>query len=429
MKARTPKLRSRLPVWALAVLCAGVAGPAAASSVTIELSNGYVYALDVRAVGATPGVPAHPYVAFSGLGYVLRQFDRESQWDWDARAGLLRVAVGDERFSLPSARAVVAINERRVPVSRPVRFSGGEIWIPVETCRLVVGSIEGLQIQEPAETISPGAAPTTASIVGSPDDALRGGLLTGQSGTDFPASAPLLAIPPPDVRVTWRVVLDPVLIDRQVETGGERASVRVSLAQIAERCASLLRDEGSMQPRLLTEHADATTPDLVLEWLAREPADLVVFLRLEVSPLCTDPGYMVLYAEESVDSLGLAGASQDPTGAMTAVPLARRYLPFQAGNRRLAEMIGAALDVDGLPEFRQRRVVPAPLYLLKRCSSRSAMVVFTFPERSPVLARLADSDFRETVASALAGALIALSRGYRGSAAARENGSREPFSP
>ena len=431
MKRRKRIIAWAPPVWLPAVVWAVLAQAAAGSSMTIELSSGYAYALDVRRISPAAGQPAYPYVAFSGLSYVLRRFDSRSQWDWDARTGLLRLAVAGQRFSLSSAQAFVAVNDQRVTVASPVRFLGGEIWIPVETCRLVVGSIEGLQVLVSEETIPPESAPTSAPIVGSPEDALRGSVLKDPAGHDvaeYASSAPLLAIPPPDVPTVWRVVFDPVLIGPSGGAGEIPPSIRASLAQIAERCASLLRDEGSMQPRVLTEHSEATSPDLVLAQLSREPADLIVFLRVEISPLRGAPGYLVLYADESVDSIDLVEAADDAEPAAgTAVPLARRYRPFQTGNRRLAETIGATLDANDLPDLRERLVLPAPLYLLKRCPARSAMIVFSFPEGSPELARLGASDFRETVASALAGALIAVSRSYRGAGASDENTAGEVF--
>jgi N-acetylmuramoyl-L-alanine amidase len=162
-----------------------------------------------------------------------------------------------------------------------------------------------------------------------------------------------------------------------------------------------------MQPFLLTEHDNATTPDLILEWIARRSPDVVVVLRVEVSALRAAPGYTILYSDESVDWLGLARPSAEPTTA-TVIPRNQSYLPFQVGNRQLAERIATAMAE--IPGFRDRLMLPAPLYLLKRCPARSALVALAFPERSSELGRLGDSGFREAVARALAGALIAFRR-------------------
>ena len=392
----------------LILLSLGLSLEARATSVTIELPTGAAFALDVRALDAGAGATSQPYIAFSGFGYVLRQFESRTQWDWDARTGLLRLAVGEQRFSFPSGRAVVAVNDKLVQVALPIRFVESEIWMPIDSVRLVVRSLEGLKWTDPRGPLSAVVAATSAPIVQSPEQALGVGLLAGPPpagpGT---ASSSTLAIPPPDVSSVWKVVFDPAFVETVGAAEGDAAAIRPALTQIADRCTNLLAEEGSMQPFLLTEHDNATTPDLILEWIARRSPDVVVVLRVEVSALRAAPGYTILYSDESVDWLGLARSSTEPT-TTTVVPRDQSYLPFQVGNRQLAERIATAMAE--IPGFRDRLMLPAPLYLLKRCPARSVLVALAFPERSSELARLADSGFRETVARALAGALIAFRR-------------------
>ncbi|MBM3335887.1 hypothetical protein FJY63_14605, partial [Candidatus Sumerlaeota bacterium] len=59
-----------------------------------------------------------------------------------------------------------------------------------------------------------------------------------------------------------------------------------------------------------------------------------------------------------------------------------------------------------VPGFRDRLVLPAPLYLLKRCAARSIMINLAFPEGSPAIENLAESGYRESLARTLADALI-----------------------
>lgn len=404
---RLPK-RFHLPT--LIALFFGLSGAALATSVTIELSNGAAYAIELRSLDSSTGATSQPYLAFSGLGYVLRQFDPRCQWDWDARTGLLRVSVGQQRFSLSSAaRADVVVNDKRVQVSSPIRFVESEIWIPLETVRVVVRSIEGLKLTEPT-TLAANTAPTSAPIVNTPEQALGTSLLPeGSKPAAFAGSATMTApvLPPPEVMAPWKAVFDPVLIKGTEEAEGEASALRPSLVLIGERCASVLNEEGSLQATLLSEHDEATSDDVILEWISRQPADVIIFLRFEVSPLRAQPGYTIFYADESVDWIGV----EKPAGERPSAALVSRdqsYLPFQTGSRQLAERIGAGLAT--APGFRDRLILPAPLYLLKRCSARSVMIVVSFPENSPELARLADNGFRELVARALAGALITFRR-------------------
>ena len=410
MAAVMQKPRSGLQMLLLAAMCAGFAARATATSVTVVLPSGAGYVLNVHLLEPAAGLAPQPYVAFSEFSAVLRQFDPQSQWDWDARTGLLRLAVADQRFSFPSARPFVAINDRLVQVAVPIRFAEGDIWMPLATFRLVVGSLEGLRLLEGDEHVAVRAPSTTAPIVFSPEQALGKGLLRDGSAlgaTDGFASAPMLAIPPPGAVPTWRVVLDPVLVNVSGAVEGDASSIRPALAQVAERCASILGEEGSMQPLLLTEHDVNTTAELILEWLSRQTPDLIVFLRLEISPLRASPGYMIIYSDESVDSLGLQEPFDTSSNAAIA-PRGQSYLPFQVGSRQLAATIGSALaEVAG---FRERLILPAPLYLLKRCPARSVMVIFVFPRGSNDVSRLADSGFRESLARALAGGLIAFHR-------------------
>jgi N-acetylmuramoyl-L-alanine amidase len=158
---------------------------------------------------------------------------------------------------------------------------------------------------------------------------------------------------------------------------------------------------------------------MILEWLSRHSPDVMVFLRLEATSLRTTPGYMILYSDESVDWLGVGR----PAGGTSSTAVVRRdqsYLPFQVGNRQLAEK--TALAMAEVPGFRDRTVLPAPLYLLKRCPGRSVMVSLAFPERSSDFSRLADSGFREAVARAIAGALIAFRREHVTPSAAHPSG-------
>jgi hypothetical protein len=411
-----------LRLFILIGLCLGLSAKALATSVTIELPDGAAFALDVRSLESGAGATSQSYVAFSGVRYVLQQFNSRTQWDWDARMGLLRLAVGEQRFSFPSGRAVVAVNDKLVQVALPIRFVEGEIWMPLGSLRLVVRSLEGLKVTEPIARLAVGGAATSASIVQSPEQALRGGLLSDGSKPglrDSGTSASTLAIPPPDVSPVWKVVLAPALIEATDAAPSDASAIRPALRQIAERCATILTEEGSMQPFLLTEHDDATTPDMILEWLSRRSPDLIVFLRVEASSLRAAPGYTILYTDESVDWLGV----EEPSGSTTSTAIVRRdqgYLPFQVGSRQLAEKIGSSMaEVSG---FRDKLILPAPLYLLKRCPARSVMIALAFPEQSPDLTRLADSGFRETVARALAGALIAFRREHVAPAGERLSG-------
>lgn len=405
-----------LAVACLAAATWALAGSAAATSLTVELSNGAAYALDVRMMEPEPGVPVQPYVAFSGLAYVFRQFDERSRWDWDARTGLLRLVVGDRRFSFSSAQPVIVIDDRKRDVACSIRLSEGELWMPIDTLRLTIGSIEGIRLAGESHLAATRVGLTSASIVRTPEQALRNALMPERARpavANAAATGVLLNIPPAEIGPPWKVVLDPVLVE-SAGAGPTGARIRAALVQLADRCANMLGEEGSMEPFVLTEHDEATTPDVILQLVAQRSADVVVFLRLEVSPYHSVPGYAVLYVDESIDWEGI-DEPVDKSSSTATLVLSRIYLPFQAGNRRLAEAIGRALAE--VPHLRQRLVLPAPLYLLRRCSARSVMLVLTFPENSPDLKLLADSGFRESVARALAGALIAYRRERRAPAA------------
>jgi len=382
---------------------------AKATSITIELPNGAVYALGVRSLEMGDGSTSQPYVAFSGAAYVLRQFENRCQWDWDARTGLLRLAVGEQRFSFPSGRPIVAVNDKLVQVALPIRFVESEIWIPVESLRLVARSLEGLKLIERVTRPSMQTTATSASIVQSPEQALGRGLLSDSSkqGGGDTTSSPTFAIPPSEVSRLWKVALDPVLLEAAGPAEGDAPAIRSALVQIAERCANILTEEGSMQPFVLTEHDEATSPDVILEWLSRRSPDLIIFLRVELSPIRATPGCTILYTDESVNWVG----SEKPTDTIasgTIVPRDQSYLPFQVGSRQLAEKIASAMAV--VPDLPDRVILPLPLYLLRRCPARSVMVTLVFPERSSDLAKLADSGFRESVARSVTGALIAFYR-------------------
>jgi len=404
----------RIPCWRrnlLVLLCLCLAATAAATSVTVELPSGAAYAIDIRLLEPAPAAPVQSYLAFSGLQYVLRQYDSRTQRQWDGRAGLLQLAVGQQRFSLSTARAEVVVNNKRFQVALPMRYYENDFWIPLESFRLIARSLPGLKIAEPNARIVAPATPVSAPIVQSPGQALNQGTspttAPGTAQTNTPTSAtasPSVAIPPADAARTWRVVLDPVLISSAESGENAASSIRPALVQVAGRCAALLNEEGSSQASVLTEHNEDTTADLVLEWLSSRSPDLIVFLRFEVSPLRVMPGYTVFYADESVDS-----TDPDKTAATTSsirvMPRDLSYLSFQAGSRQVAENIGAELA--RLPGFHDRLILPAPLYLLKRSPAHAVMILLAFPQRSPELARMSDSGFRETLARALAGALIA----------------------
>jgi hypothetical protein len=394
----------------LVAFCLALAANATATSVTVDLPNGAAYAIDIRLLEPSPAAPVQSYLAFSGIEYVLRQFDSGTQKEWDARSGLLWLAVGQQRFSLSTARAEVVVNDKRFQVALPIRYHEGDLWIPLESFRLIGRSLRGVRITESAARVAANAAPTSAPIVQSPGQALTQGILPGAAKTDTSTSAtssPSVAIPPPDATRAWRVVFDPVLIPSADTNEGAGTGLRPSLVRVAERCANLLTEEGSTQASVLTEHDEDTTADLVLEWLSPRSPDLVVFLRFEVSPLRVMPGYSIFYADESVDSPD-GDRAAGTTSSLRIVSRDQSYLSFQAGSRQLAETIGAELA--RLPGFRERLILPAPLYLLKRSPAHAVMIILGFPQRSPELARMTDSGFRETLARALAGALIAFRR-------------------
>lgn len=409
-------------MFLLVALGLNLSARAMATSVTVQITSGTAYALDVRSLQTPGSATSQPCVAFSGFAYVLRQFDSRCQWDWDARTGLLRLAVGGQRFSFSSERAVVAVNNNLVQVASPIRFVESEIWLPLESLRLAVRSLEGLKMIEPDAHVLAGTVPTSLSIVQSPEQALRKGLLPGPSGRAIGEGS--ISTPTLEGSPVWKVVFDPVLVETEGTRETDASELRPALAQIAERCANILTEEASMQPFVLTEHDAATSPDTVLEWVSRRSPDLIVFLRWEISPMRTASGYSIFYTEEAVDWFGFERLSETFTSA-TVVPRDRSYLPFQVGSRRLAEQIGSALaEVAG---FRDRLILPAPFYLLKRCPARSVMIAFGFPERSSDLSQLADSGFREDLVRALAGALIAFRRSN--AAPAGEPGSRETREP
>ncbi|MCX8037684.1 MAG: N-acetylmuramoyl-L-alanine amidase, partial [Candidatus Sumerlaeia bacterium] len=230
--------------------------------------------------------------------------------------------------------------------------------------------------------------------------------------TTMPAAASAPLLPPIEPAHSWVVVLDPAWIEGTGETPEVAAAIRPALVQIAERCVALLRDEGTIEAALLSEHDERTSPDLILEWIARQSPDVAILLRFETSALRTQPGYTIYYADSSVDwqEPASTGAAKTATGL---IPRALSYQAFQRDSRRLAENVASGFAA--LPGFRDRRVLPAPLYVLKRCPARAVMVVWSFPEHSPEIARLADSGFREGLARALAGAVIAFRRENAGS--------------
>ena len=403
-------MRPPFRVHNLLILFLSLAPPATAktTSVTVELPNGAAYALDVRMLPSSDGLTSAPYVTWSGVRYVLREYDNRTQWDSDVRTGLLRLAVGDQRFSFPSGRAVVVVNEKMVPVSLPLRSVENETWMPVETFRLLARSLTGLQIPEPVEPpVAVNTGTTSAPIIQSPDQVLQGAILPSPIEHTGPSSG-TLDLPPSD-SVNWRVVFDPAFVDARGEGGESIPALKPALSMIAERCLSILNDEGSMEAFSLTEHDAATSPDVILGWLSQRPADLIVILRVEISPLRAVPGYTIYYADESVDWIGYERqASTTPSSG--TISREQNYLPFQLGSRRMAEKIGVAMAEPLFARFQDQVTLPVPMYLLKRCPARAVMITFAFPERSPDLVRLSDSGFRESLARVLAGALISFRR-------------------
>lgn len=373
-----------------------------ATSVTVQIEAGPEYSLDVQALPVAGGGLGY-YVSFAQLASVLRQFDRNARWNWDARTSLLLTEAGGHRFSLSSSRALVAVDERLVPVAQPIRMVQGQTWVPMESVRLIVGSLRGLHLSGPEAIIAGAAVPSTATIVRSPDDVVRGSVLPDRTGPVAAAPGPggLLNIPPVDHGPSWRVLFDPTVVEAQDLPPEQTAVLRPALAQIADRCATMLREEGSLHPIVLTEHSEATSPELVLEAAAKTPADLVVFLRLESSRFRRAAGYSILYVDESVDSVPAEALSDLGTRGVN-------YLANQEGSRRLATYI--ASNFNDIAGFRERHLIPAPLYLLKRCPARSVMVLFSFPQGSSELERFANGGFREDVALRLYAALLEYQR-------------------
>jgi len=402
-------MNRRIGLFFLCAICLGSPVAALATSTTLELPDGTAYILNLHSFETAAGAQPVQYVAFAPLAEILRRLDPKCRWDWDARTGLLRLEAADQRFSISSARPIVIVNDRLVRTGSPVRVYEGDIWLPLETVRVIAGSLEGVHLVERGGEIATGAIATSAPIVTSPEQALTKGFIggdTGQLGPPLPSSGSFVAaIPPLDTGPVWRVVFDPVLIE--TSNGPGRSKIGPALAQIADRCASILRGEGSFSPTLLTEHSGATSPELILARLAAQqrPPDLFIAFRMEISPFCRAPGYAILYADESVDSPDRIERRDFSRQRGRPAPRALSYIAYQSDNRRLAAMIAAALA--RVPGFHRRLVAPAPVYLLKRCPTRSAMIVFIFPQDSPDIARFGDGGFRETIARALSGALIA----------------------
>jgi len=386
--------KASILAWlALGFALATAAG--AANTTTVTLANGAKFAIKTQFMEPAPGAAPREYIPFSGLGYVLRQMDGQARWDWDARFGHLRVAVADQRFSLSARDNIVVVNGSRRPVNLPIRFADGDIWIPIPSVLLISSAIEGLQIEhtqgqavlEPIPT--PGVTSPTAA---SPEEEiLPQETLTAPPGPELP--------PLDSRRAGWKVILATLPVGSNLKAPGV-PPVGSALDHMAGRAASLLSEEGSMQPILLTTRSAGTTVGQVLQDVVRQSPDMVVFLRLEVSPLLQAPAYTIYYADESVDSHALARSRGD--GSSGAWSLS--YLPFQTGNRQMAEALAEALTrIEG---FRHRQTLPAPMYLLKRCPARAILLVLSFPSSSPELGRMADSAFREGIARAVAGALL-----------------------
>jgi hypothetical protein len=384
----------------------GLSSSAHATSITVELASGSAWAIDTRRLADSAGGRAEEYIPFSGFGYILRKLDPQAQWDWNALTGLLVINLSRQRFSLSAKDGVMAVGNRLRKVPRPIRSQDQDIWIPIESFYLIVQSTSGMRIRERpvlppiGPEITPGSTPRG-------DDMLDESLLPLDESIDAVpggAVAPLATIAPGQ-QGAWRVVLAPLWNESSLKGAGDASLIRPSLNQIADRVSALLAASQSFAPVVLSEQGQVTTGVRVLNTIEQQGAEMAVFLKVESSPLVSVPLYTVYYVDESVDSR----ASNIPSvvtgpGAIRA----SSYMPFQVGNRRLAEILAAELaKIEG---FRYQAPIPAPLYLLKRCPARSAMVVLTYPERSPDLRRVSDRSFRESLARQLSDALRSYQR-------------------
>ncbi len=397
----------------LLIVLWGLTVSGSATSVTVELPSGAMYAISLRSLDPTAPERMQHYLAVSAVAFVLKQYNEQSRCEWDARTGLLHMEVGLQRFLLSSGvRAEVVIGDKRYSLARPLKVVEGELWMPLESFRLIARSLEGFHLIEPPD-LGTAVAPTPPPIVQSPQQALDGGAAGTTLDSTLPSTAPIAAVsapllPPIAPSDSWVVVLDPAWIEGAGESPEVAGAIRPALVQIGERCAALLREEGTIEAALLSEHDERTSPDIILEWLARQSPDVAILLRFEVSPLRTQPGYAIYYADASVDWQEPEGPGGATSASAGLVPRAQSYQAFQRDSRRLAENIASGFAA--LPGFRDRLVLPAPLYILKRCPARAVLIVWSFPEHSPEIARLADSGYREGLARALAGAVIAFRR-------------------
>ncbi|MCX8038382.1 MAG: hypothetical protein N3D11_15245, partial [Candidatus Sumerlaeia bacterium] len=151
----------------LALLWAATAS-SLATSVTVELPSGAMYAISLRSLDPTAAAPAQHYLAVSAVTFVLKQYNEQSRWEWDARTGLLHIEVGAQRFSLSSGtRSDVVIGDKRYSLARPLKVVEGELWMPLESFRLITRSLGGLHLIEPPD-LATAVAPTPPPIVQSP---------------------------------------------------------------------------------------------------------------------------------------------------------------------------------------------------------------------------------------------------------------------
>jgi N-acetylmuramoyl-L-alanine amidase len=202
-----------------------------------------------------------------------------------------------------------------------------------------------------------------------------------------------------------KIVLDPDDGSFPSDSADVRRMSGVTL-QITQKIKSRLAQKG-YEVELTREDAQPVSLSQKLERIIASDGDLLLSIRVGISPSADTAGVRVLYPSQTTDySVGKSDAANGNT-----VPLDQQYTPFVERSKSLASLCLSALKNEFSGD--DSALLPAPLYFGRRAPMPSILIVTGYISNPSDRNRLLDEMRQDRIAELLARAIDQFASGMR----------------
>ncbi len=367
---------------------------------------------------------AGPCISTTQFGNLLKALDPKAEINWDAATGVLTAMVKKHNLSLFIRENTLVFDKKALDIDHRLIEARGQIYLSLAVLDDILSHFDHIETNIPTLLDLYGQNKTELPSDETPPKTLQDPGPQGVTPINTNALRELLEIWSGEKNITLAriesdlrlaaapladrrtIVIDPrrLVITDNMRAGGVTSDPPdISLA-VAKRCRDLLADSPAVQIVLTREDEKEPDSRQRVETINTSGAKALIAIELDWSRFDNISGYGLYTVHQAVDPQSLKRAD-DPA----RMRLERAYLPYQHMSLALTRLVETELARTGNRPARTP-IRLTPRYILKRSAMPSTALNLGFWSNTEDRQRMQNDNYVETMATALAQALLRYSR-------------------